>query len=103
MRVGRSTSEHAAADREPSRDDGVALDQTEPFGIIPPNQNPSGLGVFTFNLRFPRQYFDQETLTYYNGFRHYSPAIGRYVQSDPIGLQGGLNGYLSYRWNGFGY
>jgi hypothetical protein len=31
------------------------------------------------------------TVTHYNYFRDYDPAIGSYVQSDPIGLRGGLN------------
>lgn len=38
------------------------------------------------NLRFPGQYYDQETQTHYNYFRDYDPGLGRYIQSDPIGI-----------------
>jgi RHS repeat-associated protein len=48
-------------------------------------------------LRFPGQYEDQETGTYYNYMRTYLPMVGRYGESDPIGLLGGLStyGYVS--------
>ncbi len=44
-------------------------------------------------LRFPGQYYDQETGLHYNYFRTYDPSTGRYITSDPIGLEGGLNTY----------
>lgn len=43
--------------------------------------------------RFPGQQFDPVTTLHYNYFRDYDPAIGRYLESDPIGLAGGMNTY----------
>ena len=45
------------------------------------------------NLRLPGQYFDRETGLHYNYFRDYDPTTGRYIEADPIGLEGGLNIY----------
>ncbi len=64
------------------------------FGEALPEEDPDGDGSkFEYNLRFPGQYWDKETNLHHNYFRDYDPEIGRYVQSDPIGLLGGLNTY----------
>ncbi|MBI1731145.1 MAG: RHS repeat-associated core domain-containing protein [Gammaproteobacteria bacterium] len=42
----------------------------------------------------PGQYFDSGTGLHHNGFRDLDPASGRYIESDPIGLHGGLSTYL---------
>ena len=61
------------------------------------NYQPFGMatiaGAATQNLRFPGQYTDAESGFSQNGFRDYVPSIGRYLESDPIGLRGGLNTY----------
>jgi len=43
---------------------------------------------FTYNLRFPGQYYQAETGLNYNYHRDYDPLSGRYVESDPLGLRG---------------
>jgi RHS repeat-associated protein len=54
-------------------------------------------GEIDFNLRFPGHYLDAELGLHYNRFRYYDPVLGRYLQSDPWGIAGGLNlyGYLT--------
>jgi RHS repeat-associated protein len=46
-----------------------------------------------YNLRFPGQYYMAETGLNQNSFRDYDPQIGRYIESDLIGLDGGINTY----------
>lgn len=70
---------------------------SDAFGTTLPDEDPDGdSNGTTVNLRFPGQYFDTETGFHYNYFRTYDPSTSRYVESDPIGLAGGLNtfGYV---------
>ena len=75
--------------------------QSQPFGETQANENPQNLtgaaltaNQFRYNLRFPGQFLDAETGKHYNYFRDYDASIGRYVESDPIGLRAGLNTYV---------
>lgn len=47
--------------------------------------------MVTNNLRFPGQYWDEETGLHYNWFRFYDTQKGLYVSEDPIGFEGGFN------------
>jgi RHS repeat-associated protein len=58
------------------------------FGVGAPT------GSITFNLRFSGQYYDSATGQFYNLNRFYNPELGRYMESDPSGMAGGLNPYI---------
>ncbi len=65
---------------------------SEVFGDQMPNSDPDGDGVpFALSMRFPGQQASAASGLYYNYQRDYDPSVGRYVQSDPMGLLGGIS------------
>jgi RHS repeat-associated protein len=74
-------------------------DSAEAFGATAPDQNPNSLGTFAYNQRFPGQVFDAETGLFQNWNREYNGRTGRYIQSDPVGLRGGINTFAYVRSN----
>jgi RHS repeat-associated protein len=66
----------------------------EAFGNDKPIEDPDGDNVlFVLDMRYPGQQYDSASGFNYNYFRDYDPSVGRYVQSDPIGLGGGISTY----------
>ena len=67
----------------------------QPFGYT-----STDAGAIVQDLRLPGQEFEIETGWDHNGFRNYAPGLGRYLQSDPVGLAGGdLNPYRYAKGN----
>jgi RHS repeat-associated protein len=83
-------TDHIGSSKAATNQSGEVIWQikTTPFGEV-----YSEAGTLSQYQRFPGQYADQESDYSYNYFRDYDPSTGRYIQSDPIGLRGGLNTY----------
>src|SRR5262249_51244840 len=53
----------------------------------------------TLDVRLPGQLLDSRTGLHYNFLRDYDPARGRYLQTDPLGIAGGVNAYAYVEGN----
>jgi RHS repeat-associated protein len=88
--------DHLGTPRQARLNTGTAVWRWESdgYGNTLPNEDPDGNGQKTYvYLRFPGQYFDEESGLHYNWHRYYVPRLGRYLSSDPIGIEGGENTY----------
>jgi RHS repeat-associated protein len=73
---------------------------SDPFGTTAENQNPAGNGTLNYPPRFPGVVSTTELAgLYQNGFRDYDPVVGRYIESDLLGLGAGVNTYAYVRAN----
>ncbi|WP_247263456.1 MULTISPECIES: RHS repeat-associated core domain-containing protein [Pseudomonas] len=88
-------SDHLNTPRLASTNQGIVWSWiSDAYGAALPNEDVAGSGTAThIPLRFPGQLYDAQTQLSYNYYRDYDANLGRYVQSDPIGLGGGLNAY----------
>jgi len=73
--------------------------QANPFG----EQQPASSTGYTFNLRSPGEYYDAESGLDYNIARTREGTTGRFLQSDPIGLVGGMSTYAAVGNNPMSY
>mgnify|MGYP000102777855 CR=1 FL=1 len=78
--------------------------ESDAFGNTSANSDPNRDGQNTIvDLRFPGQYYDQETGLHYNWQRYFDPQTGRFLTSDPRGLDDGPNTYAYVRENPINY
>jgi len=91
--VGRVYTDDLGAPRVVTDDNQAVLwswaRTANPFG----EGRPVAKAVYVLNERFAGQYADSESGFYYNNARYYDPTVGRYLSSDPLGLNAGLNTY----------
>lgn len=87
--------DHLNAPRLASNQDSAVWNwNSDAYGVASPNEDVDGDSIATHvPLRLPGQLYDEHTQLTYNYFRDYDANLGRYVQSDPIGLAGGVNTY----------
>jgi RHS repeat-associated protein len=74
-----------------------AFGNNKPTGVVKviasPNQSEviKATAAVEMNLRFPGQYYDEETRAFHNYRRIYDQKTGQYWQLDPMGMAAGLN------------
>jgi RHS repeat-associated protein len=71
----------------------ISYEEFHPYGTSAYRSARSGVEVSERRYRYTGKERDDETGFQIHGLRYYCPWLGRWTTSDPIGLQGGLNGF----------
>ncbi|WP_211460885.1 RHS repeat-associated core domain-containing protein [Collimonas silvisoli] len=100
--VSYVTTDHLGTPRAVSDSTGNAIWQN-PFQGNAWGDKPVLSNGYTLNVRAVGSYYDPETGLIYNMQRYYDPNTGRFMQSDPIGLAGGINPYVAVNNNPLKY
>ncbi len=96
------SNDHLATPRLGTNDDQTVTWRWESdgFNAVRPNKDPDQDGIkVNLKIGFPGQYWDSESGLYYNWNRYYDPKNARYITSDPIGLDDGVNTYAYVKGN----
>ena len=76
-----------------------AFGDNRPIGVVDASTLQPTTPAVVLNLGMPGQYWDEESGMYYNYHRTYCAHCGRYLQPDPIGLEGGMNRFAYVNQN----
>ncbi|WP_323137525.1 RHS repeat-associated core domain-containing protein [Dyella subtropica] len=101
-KVSYVTTDHMGNPRAVSDSSGNLIWQN-PFQANSWGDKPVLSNGYTLNVRSVGSYYDPETGLIYNMSRYYDPNTGRFIQSDPIGMAGGINTYAAVNNNPLRY
>jgi RHS repeat-associated protein len=71
----------------------------EPFGVVTvlnPNWSGPGANLSAWRYLFQGLRYDPTSGLYYARNRDYSPALGRWIQTDPLGFSAGQNNFYAF-------
>lgn len=80
----------------------ISYEEYHPYGTTAYQANNAAIRAAAKRYRYSGQERDEETGFSYHAARYYLPWLGRWLSSDPIGLEAGINTYAYVRGNPIG-